>query len=387
MAASCYRHASEPAFDTCSRCMEAMCAVCASMVDGHVYCPPCAKKARVGKKVFQFVGFGVMALVIAGIAVWIAMQEPSFDYGKHTRDIDKLAAQLEKEPCDRAKIVSLTDKMLSAGDNRGALDRAQAFFDQCGELLRLRWITYEAHKRLSEFDLAVQDVTMLIDDRPEDADFWWWRGMAYEQAGNWEKAAADYRQCIANKPRITRIPFNLASMYEKMGKPCEGIFPIEQFLYHHPKSWSDITVKARLDRLKANPRCGAVTTKGKATIRFDRESGIIRAPVELNGKTTANLILDTGATYVVLSRALADEAGVKTDPDHRILVSTAGGLREAYLTTLESVKVQGVEASTIPALVQDDLPDDMVGLLGLSFLARHAIEIDRANGVARIEAR
>ncbi len=387
MHANCYRHSAEAAFDTCSSCTQSICTVCTSMVDGRVYCPPCAKSARRNKKIVQFVAFGAVAAAVVAAGVWMALQEPKYDYGKYARDIDKLAAQLEKEPCDRGKIVSLTDKMLSAGDNRGALNRAQQFFDACGELLRLRWVTYEAHKRLSEFDLAVQDVTMLIEDRPEDADFWWWRGMAYEQAGNWEKAAADYRQCIANKPRITRIPFNLASMYEKMGKPCDGIFPIEQFLYHHPKAWTDITVKTRLDRLKANPRCGAVTTQGKAKIEFDRASGIIRAPVEINGKTTANLILDTGATYVVLSRKVADEAGVKTDPEHRILLNTAGGLREAYLTTLESVKVQGVAASSIPAVVQDDLPDDMIGLLGLSFLARHSIEIDRAKGVARIEAR
>ncbi len=387
MEVHCYRHAGVAAFDTCSGCTQAMCTVCTSMVGGRVFCPPCAQKAHRSKKVTTALVVGLASAAVVGLGVWMALQEPKFDYGRYSRDIDKLTAQLEKEPCDRAKIVQLTDKMLSAGDNRGSLTRAQQFFDRCGELLRLRWITYEAHKRLSEFDLAVKDATMLIDDRPEDADFRWWRGMAYELAGQWDKAAADYRQCIANKPRITRIPFNLARMYEKMDQPCEGIFPIEQFLYYHPKSWSDLKVKKQLDRLKSNPRCSAVTTRGKAKIRFDAESGIIRAPVELNGKAHASLILDTGATYVVLSRALAEEAGVKIDEDHRILVATAGGLREAYLVTLESVKVQGIEAKNIPAVVQDDLPEGMIGLLGLSFLARHTIDIDRAKGVALLEAR
>ena len=158
-------------------------------------------------------------------------------------------SRLKNEPCDRTVVVQLEDVLLDAGDVRGTLAAADAFFEACGDYPRLRWFTYAAHKRLGQWNEAIAEATKLIEDDPNDKDFWWWRGICYEHLGRWRDAAADYEKAIAVQPRLTSIPFNLADMYEKMGKPCDAAGVIRRYLEHHPESASDAAVSARLTRV------------------------------------------------------------------------------------------------------------------------------------------
>ena len=169
----------------------------------------------------------ILTVLIAGGVVLVSvlwpkekpkakLAEPGFDYGQHTAAIDLQRERLAKEPCDRSTIVKHAETLFKAGDYRGVLDRSAKFFSDCGQHLDLRWVTFSANKQLSQWEDAIADACKLIEDDPGDFDFWWWRGQAYELSGKLEEAAHDYRQSLLIEPRLESIPFNLATVLERL---------------------------------------------------------------------------------------------------------------------------------------------------------------------------
>ena len=377
---SCYLHESVPATDTCQSCLKPICDVCCTIRGTKILCPACAKKLSTRMGIIKTM-LGIIALGAIGALIFaLVTAEPAFDYGKYSQKIRKLSRQLEAEPCDRVKIIKLGDLMFKAGDYRGVIKRADNFITQCGEYPRLRWITYEAHKSLSEYKQAVSDASLLIKDDPDDKDFWWWRAIAYEQLGKLNEAAADYRQSIAVQPRISNIPFNLSTVLEKLNKPCEAIFPVEQYLYYHPQDRKDPSVQRRLDRLRDAGKCGELTTKGKVEIPLVQGASAFSTMASINS-TEGNFLLDTGSTYVVLTREFAQKAGVSTKDSPKILVQTLDGIKTVKLTSADEISLKNLKSKLtsklVPvAVVENDLGEGVDGLLGLSFLSRLKIVIN-----------
>ena len=257
----CHAHPGAPAVSRCLACLKPLCSECLSF---DAYRPACAtcgarQRAQRRRRTWIFAAVGMFALcagtaALVGGVLFYEPPPPPFDYGRFGEDVRRLQSQLSQEPCDRAKIVELCDTMAKAGDYRGALVRAEAFFGACGNHDRLRWITYESHKRLGEWQAALDDATKLIESSPNDKDFWWWRGIVYEELNRLEEAAADYEKAIDAEPRLTNIPFNLATIYEKLGRHCDADRVITNYLKHYPEHASEPRVQQRLERLRSH--CG-----------------------------------------------------------------------------------------------------------------------------------
>lgn len=359
----------------------------------RVFCLLCARRARRVRTAVisgaSAIGFGALVMAIAlspgmgggGAAppTLVTAVQPAVLTAR-----ERIEVRLAKEPCDRTQILALADDLVKAGEYRPLINRAEAFWKKCGPLPRLRWSTYEAHRRLSELDAAIADASALIETNPQDKDYWWWRGIIHQEQGNLEKAAADFRQSITIEPAITGIPFNLALAYEKLGKPCEAIFPIEQFLRYHPDTPDRVNVQQRLHRLYANSECVALAGKGRAVIRFNPDDPMIRANVKV-GRETGVFMIDTGASYTVLTTELAEKLGLELSSS--ILVHTASGITEARLSVVDVVELQGVRATRVPVAVVDSLPPGLDGLLGLSYLARFYVQMESLAGKLTIAAR
>jgi len=102
-------------------------------------------------------------------------------------------------------------------------------------------------------------------------------------------------------------------------------------------------------------------------------------PVRLNDSVVAPFLIDTGASYVLVPKAVADEAGIQVGPDARKLqFSTANGVVEHAVVTLDSVELGTARVEDVPASIS---PNMEIGLLGLSFFNRFTYQIDAANGV------
>lgn len=87
---------------------------------------------------------------------------------------------------------------------------------------------------------------------------------------------------------------------------------------------------------------------------------------ELNGVTT-ELMLDTGATDVAVSEAVAAMAELAKGPAYP--VSTANGSTIAYATVIASVRLGDIVEYDVRASIVPHLDDPQV-LLGMSFLER-----------------
>lgn len=88
----------------------------------------------------------------------------------------------------------------------------------------------------------------------------------------------------------------------------------------------------------------------------------------VNGRSISFLV-DTGASMVTLPKSVARQAGVDLRNATQTRISTANGVAPAQRVTLNSVRLGGIRANLVEALVVDDqsLP---IALLGMSFLNR-----------------
>ena len=115
-----------------------------------------------------------------------------------------------------------------------------------------------------------------------------------------------------------------------------------------------------------------------------QEMGQIIVNVVLNRSVSASLLLDTGASVIVLSKEIGKKLGV--DTTHKIGVAQlqlADGRKiNAAYVILGSVNIQDIEVQNVDAAVLLDDTGGMGfkdGVLGMSFLKRFNFRVDQKN--------
>ncbi len=382
--AKCAHHPIEDADRTCWKCDKGICESC-FRASRRSLCADCARSRRRGR----FVNIAALTVLGAGLAAgaaWrLASEAKNARYGEHAARILALQDQLQKEPCDAAAAIEVAELLIDAGVSREVLPMATAYRVRCGRQEQLLWKEYGAAKRTGNWEKAIAVTTDLIEHNPADKDYWWWRGIVYEQREELDKALADYKQTLAIRPDISSIPFNVADVYERLKRPCDAALAIEQFIYWHPQSQGETGLELRLQRLYREGRCEEAA-RGAAELHFAPGSHAIFASAMVNGKR-GRFIVDTGASLVTISREFAEKARVAAPAGPSIRVSTANGAALARLTRLDSLALQGAIADGVEAAVIDGLPDDIDGLLGLSFLARFDFHLDAEEGRLELAAK
>ena len=96
--------------------------------------------------------------------------------------------------------------------------------------------------------------------------------------------------------------------------------------------------------------------------------GHFYADVRVNG-STSRMLIDTGASSVVLTRSDAQRAGIQARPgEFTATAQTAGGEIALKHVTIDRMALGSVDSRNVPAMVaENDLP---ISLLGQSFLQR-----------------
>lgn len=117
-------------------------------------------------------------------------------------------------------------------------------------------------------------------------------------------------------------------------------------------------------------------------VELKDESGHIFVDAVLNGKVKAHLLMDTGATFMVLSKPVGKKLGISADKikDSVELELGDGRKIKADFVMLESVSVQGAQAKDVEAavLLDDDRSSFAEGVLGMSFLNRFNFKVDQS---------
>lgn len=126
-------------------------------------------------------------------------------------------------------------------------------------------------------------------------------------------------------------------------------------------------------------------------VSVDKESGHIVVEATLNKKVKASLILDTGASFMVLSSNVAKKLGIDVNDKNgeTVQLMLADGRKiDTKFVTLDSVRVQESEVEKIGAAILPEKESDAIskdGLLGMSFLKNFNFKIDQKNNKLILE--
>jgi len=194
---------------------------------------------------------------------------------------------------------------------------------------------------------ALEKFVLAVDQSPRDPLRWWYLAESYRMLGDGEAAATSYRHVLQTAPQ-SQFGSAARQALEALGEP-------------------------------------SVTT---VSVPFQRRGTAIVLPGRINGEEVGAFLLDTGATFISLSKAVAQRLGVRSAGNGTVHLVTAGGVIEAPLAVLEEVNVGGAIARYVPAVIHDipGLPSSVAGLLGMSFLERFRVNLDITSGFLILES-
>jgi clan AA aspartic protease (TIGR02281 family) len=125
----------------------------------------------------------------------------------------------------------------------------------------------------------------------------------------------------------------------------------------------------------------------KVSIPIQKRGEIVIVPATINEKAQVNLVVDTGASYTTISRAIAQSLRIDLEKTHPMVsLQTANGVIEAPLVAIDSIEVGGLQVKNLTAAVYDVFADPKVsGLLGLNYLTHFRMDIDTQASILVLE--
>lgn len=125
-----------------------------------------------------------------------------------------------------------------------------------------------------------------------------------------------------------------------------------------------------------------------STLKFDPQaySIIVEAKIKARVPTIAQLVVDTGASFVVIPWKLALTVGLEVDPGKIIQTTTATAVETVPIVNIPEISVLGKTVKNVEAIIKDLPPEAPVdGLLGLSFLKHLKLTLDFKKGELKLE--
>lgn len=125
-----------------------------------------------------------------------------------------------------------------------------------------------------------------------------------------------------------------------------------------------------------------------STLKFDPQaySIIVEAKIKARVPTIAQLVVDTGASFVVIPWKLALTVGLEVDPGKIIQTTTATAVETVPIVNIPEISVLGKTVKNVEAIIKDLPPEAPVdGLLGLSFLKHLKLTLNFKKGELKLE--
>jgi clan AA aspartic protease (TIGR02281 family) len=112
------------------------------------------------------------------------------------------------------------------------------------------------------------------------------------------------------------------------------------------------------------------------TVPIRRAGSIMLVDVVLDNFLQSQLLVDTGATFTVISKTLARRLALNLDNAAVIPLQSVSGVFLAPLTKVKSITVGEAIAHDVEVVVHDIAQDSTGGLLGMSFLDNFQVTIN-----------
>ncbi len=135
---------------------------------------------------------------------------------------------------------------------------------------------------------------------------------------------------------------------------------------------------------------GAVRiAQGKQVVKLKRVGNSFLTDSLINRKTHVTLMVDTGASNVMLSKKVALKLGYNLNAAKRVRAKLADGrVVPGRVLILKELRVSGASAVNIPAIVlEQESGGNYDGLLGMSFLNQFIFQIDTVKGELILQKR
>jgi hypothetical protein len=311
------------------------------------------------------VGAGVIAIT-TGIVVFLQTRPPKVP-PPPPPEVDLLEKykreRLTDHKCDHKRLIELVDYLMDEARWKPALDVMLEAQEDCGEIAGLRLPMLQCRQQLNHWPEAAALLDGMIAENPRDSRLWWQHGEAWRYRDQHELAMVDFRQSLANAYWNRGAMVVRQFMYAAEGAkaPCEAARAWSHYQYELGGRLDDEArnLVVALDRAKT---CEPERGTGRGTLKTGK-----KLKVKI-GTATAELLLDTRAGTTILSRDLAQRAG---------LTPTATG---TTATLWSEVRIQGQPArvprmsvgslatTNVDVVISDDLAAGDDGVIGLSFL-------------------
>jgi clan AA aspartic protease (TIGR02281 family) len=131
----------------------------------------------------------------------------------------------------------------------------------------------------------------------------------------------------------------------------------------------------------ASPPKEQTVRPASISVPLERLGSLFVVTIQVNETRSARLILDTGASHTILSRAIARDLGLfSLRPVSSVTMHTVGGSVQADMVQVDSIRIAGAEVRNSIAAIHDlpEAPPDIEGLLGLSVLRQFEVTLDTA---------
>jgi aspartyl protease family protein len=205
------------------------------------------------------------------------------------------------------------------------------------------------------------------------------RGSAYERARDYKAALADYISTLDLFPDLSNVAgsqfYQVSAMYDKIGKPCDAIAPLETYISYNVKERQSQQIAKLISDYARKGKCAATYANGSARVVVPPSNLI---DVVING-VRARMIIDTGASVVSLTPEMAARARITPDASDLVEVKVVGGLSKQASGYAQTIEVAEATAANVPVLIavgtKDAFGPGIDGLLGMTFLSRYSITL------------
>lgn len=255
---------------------------------------------------------------------------------------------------------------------------------------------------LGKYEQAVPSIEKLLVLRPKDPTLRRQASWLYEQIGDNAKSLQLVRDAVKLDPHVEKSWTDLVSVLQELGKPTEALqacrqgikmVPDSNSLYYElglilssSKRPSDAIAPLKKaialdpddeDARVLLERLSRAAGKPLYLIKLEKVGMSFFANVVINEKVRAKLVVDSGATSVVISNDVAKRAGVNLAAAPEISFGSASGEATGREVHLNSIRVGDAKLSDVKAIVHD-IPSQNgeAGLLGMSFLSNYKVTLD-----------
>jgi clan AA aspartic protease (TIGR02281 family) len=283
-------------------------------------------------------------------------------------------AVLLREPCDWNATYEFTGDLQQAGYRREAAKVFQAYSAKCRPSDVALYHAADILYGLSDFPAAIKVTDDLLAMSPDLPQFHYLRAQILRDTKRYDEAINAYDSTIGLSADISALNgevFRGTSLsYVALGKYCEAITPIQTWVSIDPAQNDTPRTQAILKEYSQKGKCDLSYATGND--RFPTQGkDVITAKVSING-VPGVFIVDTGASFVSISKDFANRAKLPLSGDYSVRMQTANGISLAQRSSAAKVKIGRVEANDVAAVVHAEktLGDGIDGLLGRSFLSR-----------------